>query len=75
MAGSSHQALSSCRVKPGCEAAKAMLEGRFPVSAVAYNLGFSSESQFIAKFVGEFGVTPARWRRNAARNGDIGGGL
>ncbi len=61
--------------KRKCEAAKAMLEGRFPVSAVAYNLGFSSESQFIAKFVGEFGVTPARWRRNAARNGDIGGGL
>ena len=47
------------------EAAKAMLAGAYTVGEVAYLLGFSSESHFIKRFREEFGVTPARWRRDA----------
>ncbi len=47
------------------EAAKAMLSGAYTVGEVAYFLGFSSESHFIKRFGEEFGVTPAKWRRDA----------
>ena len=42
-----------------------MLAGAYTVGEVAYLLGFSSESHFIKRFREEFGVTPAKWRRDA----------
>lgn len=56
------------------KAAIALASSREPVSSVGFRAGFSSHAYFTAQFRRRFGLTPSRFRREAARHPSVSAG-